>query len=130
MVGESQEVKTGFLGGTFDPVHLGHLFMAQDALEALGLDRVYFVPTAANPLKEQPPAAKASDRKTMVELAQSFGMDTVAEWVTDEATATLLTKAGISHLQGFHFGQPGRADEMLAKWGCGADAVIAKRIPA
>ncbi len=69
MACEGQQLKTGFLGGTFDPVHLGHLIKAQDVWEALGLERVYFVPTAANPLKEQLPVADPSARKTMVELA-------------------------------------------------------------
>lgn len=54
-------------------------------------------------------AVDSSDRifiKTMVELAQTFGMDTVAEWVGDEESAEILTQAGITYLQGFHFGQP------------------------
>ena len=51
----------------------------------------------------------ASDRvfiKMMAELANAFGMETVAEWVTDEPTAELAIKAGITYLQGFHFGMP------------------------
>ena len=44
--------------------------------------------------------------KSMVELARAFGMQTVAEWVGDEATATFLTAAGIDYLQGFHYGAP------------------------
>lgn len=55
--------------------------------------------------------------KTMVELAQSFGMDTVAEWVQDEPTAALLKQAGITHMQGFLFGQPALAEEILADYG-------------
>ena len=43
---------------------------------------------------------------SMVELARVFGMKTVAEWVGDEPTADLLTKAGIDYLQGYHFGEP------------------------
>jgi EAL domain-containing protein (putative c-di-GMP-specific phosphodiesterase class I) len=43
---------------------------------------------------------------TMVQLAQSFGMETVAEWVGDEATAQLLADSGIDYLQGYHFGMP------------------------
>ena len=50
--------------------------------------------------------------KTMVELAQSFGMETVAEWVGDEECADILTKAGITYLQGFYFGQPIRAEDL------------------
>lgn len=44
--------------------------------------------------------------KTMVELAGTFGMDTVAEWVGDAETADFLTRSGITYLQGFHFGMP------------------------
>ena len=50
----------------------------------------------------------------MVKLAQSFGMDTVAEWVGDEETADILKAAGITHMQGFLFGQPISAERMLA----------------
>ncbi len=64
-----QGLNIGFLGGTFDPVHLGHLIKAQDVLEALGLDRVYFVPTSANPFKADPPVAGPSERRAMLELA-------------------------------------------------------------
>lgn len=51
----------------------------------------------------------ASDRvfvKMMAELSKAFGMQTVAEWVTDAATAEIATKLGIDYLQGFHFGRP------------------------
>ncbi len=41
----------GLLGGSFDPVHHGHLVLARDAAEALGLDEVRFIPAARNPLK-------------------------------------------------------------------------------
>ena len=44
--------------------------------------------------------------KTMIELAQTFGMDTVAEWVEDARSAQMLTDAGITYLQGFHYGMP------------------------
>ena len=44
--------------------------------------------------------------RTMIEIAQTFGMETVAEWVGDEETANFLIKAGITYLQGFHYGQP------------------------
>jgi len=44
--------------------------------------------------------------KTMVEIAATFGMETVAEWVADEPTATMLAEAGIDYLQGFLYGMP------------------------
>ena len=57
------------LGGTFDPVHLGHLFLAQDAIEALRLERVLFVPAARNPLKANRPEATDVQRLEMLQLA-------------------------------------------------------------
>jgi nicotinate-nucleotide adenylyltransferase len=47
-------VRVGLLGGTFNPPHRGHLKLAELALEALGLDQVRFVPTAAPPHKQLP----------------------------------------------------------------------------
>ncbi len=44
--------------------------------------------------------------KTMIELAQTFGMETVAEWVGDERSVKHLTEAGITYLQGFYYGLP------------------------
>ncbi len=44
--------------------------------------------------------------RALVDLARNFGMETVAEWVTDEATAELAEQAGVSYLQGFHLGEP------------------------
>lgn len=59
----------GVLGGTFDPVHLGHLALAEEAREALGLERVLFVPAAVPPHKQGIPVTGAADRAAMVELA-------------------------------------------------------------
>ena len=44
-------MRIGVIGGTFNPVHCGHLLIAQDALEQLSLDRVLFIPTATPPHK-------------------------------------------------------------------------------
>ena len=59
----------GVLGGTFDPIHHGHLAIAEEAREALGLERVLFVPAAVPPHRTAPPGASAEDRARMVELA-------------------------------------------------------------
>lgn len=58
---------TGLMGGTFDPIHLGHLFIAQSALDELMLDRVIFLPDGDPPHKR--PYAAAEQRLHMVELA-------------------------------------------------------------
>ena len=64
--GGTRVKRIGVFGGTFDPVHVGHLAIAHAALEELGLDRVYFVPAHQSPLKEREPTADASDRLAML----------------------------------------------------------------
>ncbi len=56
-------------GGTFDPIHLGHLVMAEHVAEAAGLERVLFVPAGRPPHKEGRTISAASHRLAMVELA-------------------------------------------------------------
>ena len=46
-------MKIGLLGGTFDPIHNGHLAIAKTALKRLGLDQVWFVPSLKTPLKDR-----------------------------------------------------------------------------
>jgi nicotinate-nucleotide adenylyltransferase len=62
-------VRIGVFGGTFDPVHVGHLAIAHAALESVPLDRVLFVPARRSPLKERGPVATEADRLAMLELA-------------------------------------------------------------
>lgn len=59
----------GIFGGTFDPVHVGHLAIANDALDELELERVYFVPARRSPLKQDGPVASAEDRLAMLAAA-------------------------------------------------------------
>jgi len=65
----SPPVKIGFLGGSFDPVHFGHLIAAQDAYEQHRLDRLFLVPAAQAPLKPQEVQSSAEDRLAMVQAA-------------------------------------------------------------
>ena len=62
-------MRLGVFGGTFDPVHVGHLAIARAALEAVPLDRVLFVPARRSPLKERGPFASEADRLAMLETA-------------------------------------------------------------
>jgi len=65
----NEQMKLGIYGGSFDPVHLGHLLVAQAALEELALDRLFFVPAAQSPFKpHHQPAADAS-RLQLLRLA-------------------------------------------------------------
>jgi len=62
-------MKLGLLGGSFDPVHLGHLLVAQAAIEELGLDRLFFIPAAQSPFKPESRPAPAPVRLQLLRLA-------------------------------------------------------------
>ncbi|MDE3055219.1 MAG: nicotinate (nicotinamide) nucleotide adenylyltransferase [Verrucomicrobiota bacterium] len=63
-------MKIGFFGGTFDPIHVGHLNLALQLSESEGLDEVIFSPAYCSPFKEaRPPVASGEDRLEMVRLA-------------------------------------------------------------
>ncbi|MGQ0672486.1 MAG: putative bifunctional diguanylate cyclase/phosphodiesterase [Hyphomicrobium sp.] len=53
--------------------------------------------------------------KTLIELARTFDMETVAEWVGDQHSADYLAEVGITYLQGFHYGMPLTVDEFEAR---------------
>ncbi|MBV9128067.1 MAG: nicotinate (nicotinamide) nucleotide adenylyltransferase [Verrucomicrobia bacterium] len=102
--------RIGIFGGTFDPVHHGHLILARDAVEQLGLTRLIFVPAAINPHKTHRPAAPDAARLEMLRAANagepafvvddcelrragpSFTIDTVralqARWQQQQPAAT------------------------------------------
>ena len=61
--------RIGIFGGSFDPIHIGHLIIASDAAEQMALDRVLFIPAAQAPLKPNAPEATANDRAEMTRLA-------------------------------------------------------------
>jgi len=63
------KVKLGILGGTFDPVHFGHLRVAEEVGETLGLHVIYFIPAASPPHKEIGPFASFEHRLAMTRLA-------------------------------------------------------------
>lgn len=61
--------RLGILGGTFNPIHMGHLLIAQSALEAHDLAKVVFIPCATPPHKRTPSLAPAANRMAMVNAA-------------------------------------------------------------
>ena len=62
-------------GGTFDPIHRGHLAIASAAADAFALDRVIFAPTGRQPLKSDTPTASFADRLAMTALACTSAAD-------------------------------------------------------
>src|SRR5919199_5151358 len=61
--------KIAILGGTFDPVHWGHVLVAETAASQFGLDRVIWVPDRSPPHKERPDLASFEQRRGMLALA-------------------------------------------------------------
>ncbi|HZC34827.1 MAG TPA: nicotinate-nucleotide adenylyltransferase [Chthoniobacterales bacterium] len=74
-------MKIAIFGGTFDPIHHGHLILARQALEELNLDLVIFVPAAESPFKTNHQSAPAQHRLQMVRLATAnepgFALDSM-----------------------------------------------------
>jgi nicotinate-nucleotide adenylyltransferase len=125
-------VRIGVFGGTFDPPHVGHLLLATDAREALGLDRVIFIPASTQPFKANaPPVASARDRLEMVRLAVaddanytvddteidrkglSFTVDTLEHLSSKNPGAKLFLLLGEDTLSGMAgWKNPGRIREL------------------
>jgi len=83
-------VKIGFLGGSFDPVHFGHLLAAQDAYEQHKLDRLVLVPAAQAPLKPNDVQSSPDDRLAMLRAS--------IEWDTRFEISDLeLRRGGVSY---------------------------------
>jgi nicotinate-nucleotide adenylyltransferase len=64
-----KNMRLGLFGGTFNPIHNGHLAIARQTREALGLDQILFIPTSDPPHKTHDSLAPAKDRYEMVRLA-------------------------------------------------------------
>ncbi len=83
-------MKIGFLGGSFDPIHFGHLMAAQDAFEQFKLDRLFLVPAAQTPLKPSDAKSKIEDRLAMLKAS--------VEWDSRfEMSDFELKRGGISY---------------------------------
>jgi nicotinate-nucleotide adenylyltransferase len=82
--------RIGLFGGSFDPVHLGHLMVARSALEELHLDRLYIIPASQSPFKPDQQPASAAARVQLLRLA--FDGQTNCEIDTQE-----LEREGVSY---------------------------------
>jgi nicotinate-nucleotide adenylyltransferase len=106
----------GLYGGSFDPVHCGHLLVAQAACEELGLSRLFFIPAAQSPFKPQSAPAPAAARLRLLRLAlaghpryqideqeirrggTSFTIDTVRDYARRFPGAGVLYLIGADHV--------------------------------
>ena len=122
-------MRIGVFGGSFDPVHIGHLLIAETALETLELDQVRWIPAARSPLKPSGPRATADHRTQMLRLALagaehhvvdereihrgdvSFTFDTLTELNQEFPQATLFLIIGSDSLATFQ--QWHRPNELL-----------------
>ncbi len=115
----------GIFGGSFDPVHLGHLQLANCCQQQAGLDQVWFVPTAIQPLKQEGPTASDAQRCEMLSLAigdrkdwhlsrqeldrggVSYTLDTLRTIRADHPKAQLFFLMGADSLQDLpHWREP------------------------
>ena len=117
---ENKSERIGVFGGSFDPVHMGHLTIAQDAVEQLELDRLIFVPAAVPPHKQGRTLAEGRHRLAMLELATeanlsfevsdmelrrgglSFTFDTMTQIQADHPGAELFFIVGLDSLTILH----------------------------
>ena len=108
--------RIGIFGGSFDPVHLGHLLVAQAAREELNLDRLFFIPAAQSPFKPERKPTPAGERlrllrltlagKTWCELDEqeirrggiSYTIDTIRDFARRFPKARLFYLIGADHV--------------------------------
>jgi nicotinate-nucleotide adenylyltransferase len=94
----------GLLGGSFDPVHHGHLIVARVAAEVLGLDVLRFVPAREQPFKRGQHGASAEQRTAMLELAVAGSSGFAVERVELERPGPSYT---VDTLRAIHAREPG-----------------------
>lgn len=82
--------RIGLFGGSFNPVHLGHLLIARAALEELALDRLFFIPAAQSPFKPDQRLAPGTERARLLRLA-------LAGWTRGEIETHELERGGVSY---------------------------------
>jgi len=97
---ERHAARTGIMGGTFDPIHLGHLDAAVAARAALGLDEVWLMPARLPPHRMAEPRASVYHRLAMVRLAADLHAGLVASDLEVNAPGPSYTSATLDRLAG------------------------------
>ena len=86
-----REYRLGIMGGTFDPIHYGHLVTAEQAKDALDLDVVLFMPAGSPAFKEDEDVSGAEDRYAMTVLATAANPDFIASRFEIDRLGTTYT---------------------------------------
>ncbi len=95
-------MRLGLLGGSFDPIHYGHLLMAETCREAARLDRVWFVPAATSPHKQGRTTAEARHRIQMLRLAiGGYAAFEVCEWEVERGGLSYTVET-LQHVHAEH----------------------------
>jgi len=122
-LGNSEKLRCGIMGGTFNPIHFGHLRIAESAMEAIPLDRILFVPNAAPPHKKIANDIAFEHRINMINLAiadnSNFRICTIESFGKGEYEYTVNTLANLRELfpnYEFHFIVGADALVDMSKW--------------
>lgn len=97
-------MRIGIFGGTFNPPHIGHLILAEQARQELALDRVLFVPAFISPFKRADTMLDANLRLEMVELAISDHDRFSSEPFEIQQSSVSYTIDSVKHLKSRHIG--------------------------
>ena len=98
----SDETRIGILGGSFDPVHVGHLWLATLAADTLGLDRVLLMPAARPPHKRRRRLSNVADRIAMIRLAIAADPRLEVSLVETERPGPSYTVDSLAELRAHH----------------------------
>jgi nicotinate-nucleotide adenylyltransferase len=91
MLKVKKHLKVGIMGGTFNPIHYGHLVTAEEALKQFKLDKVIFVPTGMPPHKTSGVLAEAEDRYLMTVIATASNADFLVSRIEIDMRETSYT---------------------------------------
>ena len=104
-------------GGTFDPVHLGHVATVSEAADHIGADKIFFVPARCSPLKMFMPMAGDADRLAMISLAIAGREKFCVSDYELKKSSTCYTLETVRHFRGLY------GVEAAIYWLAGADII-------
>ncbi len=111
------KTKTALFGGTFDPIHAGHIGVARSAVDILGADKLIFIPAKCSALKRQSPVGSGAHRLKMIQLVvDGIEKFEVSDWELDRP-APSYTIDTVRHFRGK------LGPDVKLHWLLGADSI-------